>query len=269
VSPPVAVLLRRLQARPGAPDDDDVLGRCEGGALATAFELAQRLEAPVHAIAVGPARREDRVLAMALRAGCARAMRVDDSELAEVDYLGLAQVLAAAIRHVGARVVVCGDRSADEGAGAIGPAVAELLGWSHLTCVTRIAIEADSLVAVRRADGVMQRVRLQMPAVVCAVAPPLERPARASTNDPAPDDAQAEDEPVDPRSKRKPRPRTPPPSIDELELSELGLDPRAVAPRRTSAGRLRQVRSRGAAALASSAADLIERLRADRLLGES
>jgi electron transfer flavoprotein alpha/beta subunit len=258
---PVVVLLRRLQARPGAPgDESEVLGRCEGGALAAALEIGARLDAPVIAIALGPSRREDRVLAMALRAGCARAVRIDDSDLGDVDYLGLAQVLAAAVKHVGARIAVCGDRSGDEGAGAIGPALAELLEWSHLTAVARVAVEGDALAVVRHGDGVVQRVRVQMPAVMCVAAAPVV--TRASTETPAIVEYADEDTPL---PKRK-RVRTPVPTIDELDLADLGIDPRAVAPRRSSSGKLRQVRSRGAAALVSSAADLIARLREDRLL---
>ena len=256
---PVVVLLRRLQARPGVPgDESEVLGRCEGGALAAAIDLGARMEAPVIAIAVGPARREERVLAMALRAGCERAVRIDDRELGDVDYLGIAQVLAAAVGHVEARLVVCGDRSGDEAAGAIGPALAELLGWSHLTQVHSIAVEGDHLLAVRHGDGVVQRLRVEAPAVLCVAAPPVtvrRAPTRA--------DDDREDEAPAPRRTRA---RTPVPTIDELDLGDLELDPRAIAPRRGSAGKLRQVRARGAPALSPSASDLIARLREDRLL---
>jgi electron transfer flavoprotein alpha/beta subunit len=257
---PLVVLLRRLQARPGTPgDESEVLGRCEGGALSAALDVGTRLEAPVVAIAVGPARREDRVLAMALRAGCARAVRIDDSDLGDVDYLGLAQVLAKAVAHVGARLVVCGDRSGDEGAGAVGPALAELLEWSHLTAVVRATVEGDGLVVVRHGDGVVQRLRLQPPAVLCVVAPPVA--ARAAE----PHAVYNDDEQTPEPAKRK-RARTPVPTIDEIDLADLGLDARAIAPRRTSSGKLRQVRARGAPTLASSATDLIARLRGDRLL---
>jgi hypothetical protein len=260
---PIVVLLRRLQARPGTADEGEVIGRCEGGAMSVAFDLAARLDQPVIAIAVGPARREERVLAMALRAGCSRAIRVDDSQLGDVDYLGLAQVLAAAIKHVGGRVVVCGDRSGDEGAGAVGPAVAELLEWSHLTGVARVTFEGDHMIAVRHADTVFQRVRLQGPAVLCVVAPPIGGGIGRTTGE----HPIATDEVEESRARRK-RARTPPPSIDEIDLADLQIDPRAVAPRRTTAGRLRQVRARGAPTLATSADDLIARLRADRLLGD-
>ena len=258
---PLVVLLRRLQSRPGTPgDESEVLGRCEGGALSTGLEVGARLEAPVCAIAVGPARREDRVLAMALRAGCARAVRIDDSDLGDVDYLGLAQVLAKAVGHVGARLVVCGDRSGDEGAGAIGPALAELLEWSHLTAVVEVTVDGDGLLVMRHGDGVVQRLRMQLPAVLCVAAPPVAPRTTGETPE------VLDDEEPTPTPARRRRVRTPVPTIDELDLADLGLDARAIAPRRTSSGKLRQVRARGAPALASSATDLIARLREDRLL---
>jgi electron transfer flavoprotein alpha/beta subunit len=260
--PPIAVLLRRLQPRPGAPSDEsDVLGRCEGGALSTALDAGTHLEAPVVAIAVGPARREDRVLAMALRAGCTRAIRVDDADLGDVDYLGLASVLAAAVKKLGARIVVCGDRSGDEASGAIGPAIAELLEWAHVTSVRRADVDGDALVVTRAGDGVLQRLRVAVPAVLCVAAPPTVTPVG---NTPRPDDDDDEEEA--PKKKPRVRARTPVPTIDELDLADLGIDPRAIAPRRSSAGRLRQVRARGAPTLSTSPSDLVARLREDRLL---
>jgi len=261
---PIVVLLRRLQPRPGAPgDESDVLGRCEGGALSAALDAGVHLQAPVIAVAVGPARREDRVLAMALRAGCARAVRVDDADLGDVDYLGLATVLAAAIKRLGARMVVCGDRSGDEASGAIGPAIAELLEWIHVTSVRRVDVDGDALVVTRPGDAVVQRLRISAQAVLCVTAPPaIAAPVEPPPE--APDDEETDKK----RRKARVRTRTPVPSIDELDLADLGIDPRAVAPRRSSAGRLRQVRARGGPTLATSPSELVARLREDRLLGE-
>ena len=72
----VAILLRRALARPGQSDEHEVLGPCERGALVAGLRVAEGLGHDAVAIAVGPSRREDRVLAMALRAGCSRALRV-------------------------------------------------------------------------------------------------------------------------------------------------------------------------------------------------
>ncbi|HTJ42622.1 MAG TPA: hypothetical protein VL463_11040 [Kofleriaceae bacterium] len=250
----IAILLRRLQSRPSASADDQVLGRCERGALTAALALGSAMNKQTIAIAVGPARREDRVLAMALRGGASRAVRVSDEGLEDLDYLGLAQVLAATIKWVGASIVLCGDRSEEEGTGAVGPAVAELIGAAHLTSIASIKSESNGartmLLVERVAGGTRERFRIEAPVVLC-MRPPLVRP-RTGTGDTTEELTRT--------------PRNAPSSIEELDLGRLGLEARAIGHRRGTAGRLRPVRGPRRAAVASSAADLIRRLRADHLV---
>lgn len=258
----VAVLLRRLQSRPGQSFDDEVLGLCERGALTTALALAGPLGMAVTAIAVGPARREDRVLAMALRAGCDRALRVSDDSLDELDYLGAAQILAAAARYVSARVITCGDRSQDEHTGAIGPAVAELLGAAHVSQVMRVEVEADALLVERVGDGSYQRFRVTPPVVLCVRPPPLDTAARPPVDEPEDDDSR------DDIRTRRAAALIRVPMIEEVDLRRLGLDRASLVHRRAPAGKLRPVRGRKRALISPTATDLVSRLRADQLIGE-
>jgi electron transfer flavoprotein beta subunit len=245
----VAVLIRRLQGRPGASGDDEAIGRCERGALTAALSLGSALGVPVVGIAVGPARREDRVLAMALRGGANRAVRISDDGLDELDYFGLAQVLAAAATWVQATVVLCGDRSEEEGTGAIGPAVAELLGAAHLTAVANVKSEGSGsrtvLLVDRVAGGERQRFRVETPAVLCMRPTAIRN--RADDEDPSRGPSRVA-------------------AIEELDLPRLGLDLRALGHRKGAAGRLRPVRGPRRALVASSAEDLVARLRADHLV---
>jgi electron transfer flavoprotein beta subunit len=245
----VAILLRRLQGRPSTSAEDEALGRCERAALVTGQALAAARGTAAIAIAVGPARREDRVLAMALRAGCDRAVRVSDDGLDELDYLGLATVLAAILRKVEARCVICGDRAEEEGTGAIGPAVAELLDAAHLTGIVAVAVEKPgrgkpALLVERQADGAILDYRVELPAVLC-VRPSALR-GRLGDDEPA-----------------RPARGT---GIEQFGLAQLGLDPRALGHRRGAAGRLRPVRGPRRTTMAASAADLIGRLRAEHLV---
>src|SRR5205085_5373657 len=141
----VAILLRRALARPGQSDEHEVLGPCERGALVAGLRMAAALGDDAIAIAAGPARREDRVLAMALRAGANRAVRLGADGIDDLDYLGLAEALAATVRSVGADLVTCGDRSIDERTGAIGPALAELLGFAHVTGVVSLTVDGPRI----------------------------------------------------------------------------------------------------------------------------
>jgi len=255
----IAVLLRRLQGRPGANGDGEAIGRCERGALFAALGLGATLGLPVIGVAVGPARREDRVLAMALRMGATRAVRISDDGLEELDYLGVAQVLAAAVRWAGATIVLCGDRSEEEGTGAVGPAVAELMGAAHLTAVASVKSEGTGartvLLVDRVASGARQRFRIEPPAVLCMRPPPIR--SRADL------DALRAASASDDDSGRVPARAA---AIEELDLPRLGIDLRTLDHRKSAAGRLRPVRGPRRALLASSAIDLIQRLRSDHLV---
>ncbi len=242
----VAILVRRAQARPGQPDDDVVLGPCERGALTIGLALAHELATDAVAIAVGPARREDKVLAMALRAGCARAVRVSGDGVDDLDYLGVAEIVAAAVKKVGADVVVCGDRSVDERLGALAPAAAELLAMPHVTAVRGARLEGAALDVDHHASGRIVTLRLARPVVLAVCAPP-SRGGDAPSAPAPPAAAQA---------------------IVAWELEDLGLDARRLAPRKALAGRLRPLRGSRQATIFGDAAELVERLRQERVLPE-
>ncbi|MBL8625608.1 MAG: hypothetical protein JNK64_30125 [Myxococcales bacterium] len=242
----VAILVRRAQARPGQPDDDVVLGPCERGALTIGLALAHELATDAVAIAVGPARREDKVLAMALRAGCARAVRVSGDGIDDLDYLGVAEIVAAAVKKLGADVVVCGDRSVDERLGALAPAAAELLAMPHVTAVRGARLEGGALDVDHHASGRIVTLRLPRPVVLAVCAPP-SRGGDAPSAPAPPAAAQA---------------------IVAWELEDLGLDARRLAPRKALAGRLRPLRGTRQATILGSAAELVERLRQERVLPE-
>ena len=95
----IAVLLRRLLDAPNRPSEFEVLGQCERATLAAALKLSLELDAEVTAIAVGDARMENRVMAIALRAGCHRAVRIYGDTLGDVDVVGTARVIAAAVKE--------------------------------------------------------------------------------------------------------------------------------------------------------------------------
>lgn len=262
----IVVLLRRLCAQPGAVHREQILGRCEGAALAASLHLASELNAQVTAIAVGPAKREDRVLAMALRAGCHRAFRVDLGDAAEVDYLGLASALVPAIERDRYDLVLCGERSQDELQGAVGPAVAELLDIDHLSGVVGVHVEEGLVIARQRGDGCFHTYRCALPALlaISAFRPPPRSAVQAVLEDlgesPEEDARPAEREPATgPVSVRSG-------TIEALRLEQLGLDAGELAHRATMVGRSRPARSGPNAMMAASPRELIARLEDDRLL---
>jgi len=249
------LFLRRLRGEPGHVSEHAVLGQCERAALAAAMKLREELGATLTTVAVGPASREERVLAMTLRAGCDRAVRVHDRNLDELDYLGLAQILAATAKHLDFDLILCGDRSEDELQGAVGPAVAGLLDVAHISglCDVKgeIADERPSLLVRHRAGGQFHSIRYTPPAVLCVAAFPRAR---------HPHDRQDDRDPAAAVSIRSG-------TMERLGLDTLGLDPRALSHRRRFLGRPRAMRDGCNATLFTSANDLVSRLVGDRLLG--
>jgi electron transfer flavoprotein beta subunit len=116
----------------------------------------------------GPACTE--VLRHALAMGCDRAVHVQDPGLAAWDELGLAAVLASAVRAAepDAGLVLCGKQNIDNDAGELGPALAEFLGIPHVgaVCGATLADDAKSVRVRRRVEGAEETFEVLLPALL-------------------------------------------------------------------------------------------------------
>jgi electron transfer flavoprotein beta subunit len=237
----IVLLIRRLRARPDGAASPRVLGICDQAALAAALTVARALPGASVGVLAAGGPGEDEALRHALAAGADTATRVDDPALATVDYQGIGRALAAAIRHLGADLLVCGDRSEDEAQGAVGPAVAEALGVPHLTGARDLGVDGGAIVLTRREAGVMRTLKLTPPALVAVAgqAAPAPAPAAGKTGS----------------------------GITVLELSALGLQGAELRHREGLLGRAHPVRVARNATLVAEPAELVSRLREDHLLG--
>ena len=108
-----------------------------------AIELAleQKDAAPdtvVSVISVGGPRTKD-ALRQALAMGCDDATIVGGDGADTLGPLGVANALAAAAADLQPDLVLCGKQASDDDQGFVGPALAEALGWPHVSAVTKIA----------------------------------------------------------------------------------------------------------------------------------
>lgn len=102
-----------------------------------------------------------------LARGADRAVRLDDPAFAGSDTLGKARILAAAIQAEGVGLVLTGRQGIDTDQSAVGPMVAELLGWRQATWVDKLVIDKGTFVADRAAGGgVRERIRGNLPAII-------------------------------------------------------------------------------------------------------
>src|SRR5262249_28270249 len=91
------------------------------------------------------------------RAGGSAGRPAAHAALEAVDYHGVARVLAQATKKGGYDLILAGDRTEEESQGAVGPAVAEMLGVPHLTAAIDVDLEGEGALRVTRRDmGVLR-----------------------------------------------------------------------------------------------------------------
>jgi electron transfer flavoprotein beta subunit len=146
-------------------------------ALEEALQLKERNDGAgeVVVLSAGPERVES-TLREALAKGADRALHIVTPEngpgsLAERDTLGVAQLLADAVRSESPDLVLTGLQSDDLGAGQTGVVLAELLGLPHATLVLSVETAAPGAAArikVKREleDGWFQNIEMPLPALL-------------------------------------------------------------------------------------------------------
>ena len=144
--------------------------RADRAALEWALGLADRAVA----LTVGPPEAGS-ALAWALGRGAARAVRVWDEALGELDLSATARVLSAAVRRIAPDVVLAGERGLAGATGALPALVAAHLGWPCVDGAIRLAGEPREIVVERRlGGGRREELGVPCPAVIGVTADSVE-----------------------------------------------------------------------------------------------
>jgi electron transfer flavoprotein beta subunit len=135
-------------------------------ALEEALQLKEKHSGEVIALCLGPARAST-TIREALAKGADRAIHIEDEDASGLDTLGLAQLLAAAVKAENADLILTGLQSDDLGYGQTGVVLAELLGWPHGTIIMQVET-TDGGIKVKREleDGWFQFISMPLPAVL-------------------------------------------------------------------------------------------------------
>lgn len=168
------------------PDTDDVAKNPETGsilrhsagsipnpadarAISAALSAGKALSVPVMAITMGPkvARAS---LRQALALGCEQAVHLNDSDLAGADSLITAKSLASIITYYGqAKLVFCGQRSADGDTGQVAGQLSTFLGYRFVPNLRQmIDVEPTFWTVKQRLDNRIQTIQVEFPCV-CSV----------------------------------------------------------------------------------------------------
>jgi len=104
----------------------------------------------VSVVTVGPARSRD-ALRQALAMGCDDASLVLAEE--PLSDLAVARALAKVALETKPDLVLCGKQASDDDQGFVGPALAEVLGWPHVSMLTRLVPAEGGVEVWREVEG--------------------------------------------------------------------------------------------------------------------
>jgi electron transfer flavoprotein beta subunit len=135
-------------------------------ALEEALQLKEKHGGEVIVLSAGP-ERVGSTIREALAKGADRAIHVDCNDLGKRDALGVARLLAAALKPENPDLVLTGLQSDDLGYGQTGVIMAELLGLPHASLILHVE-KADSGLTVKREleEGWFQTIEMPTPAVL-------------------------------------------------------------------------------------------------------
>jgi electron transfer flavoprotein beta subunit len=135
-------------------------------ALEEGLRLKERHGGEVNALSMGP-ERVKQTIKEALAKGADRGIHVADDNFAELDPLGAAKSLAAAIKKEKFDLVLTGLQSDDHGFGQTGVLLAALLDLPHATIIMAIEVQDGKMRLKRELEaGWFQNIECPLPAVL-------------------------------------------------------------------------------------------------------
>src|SRR6059036_275619 len=160
--------LRVNEAKTWVRDQDASfeLNEPDAYALEEALRLKEKHGGEVVALCAGPARAAQ-TIREALAKGADRAIHIEEENLNALDTLGVAKLLAGAVKPESPDLILTGLQSDDLGYGQTGVVLAELLGIPHSTIIMQVEV-LNSKIRVKREleDGWFQHIEMPLPAVL-------------------------------------------------------------------------------------------------------
>ena len=150
-------------------DEDDLsytINEPDAYALEEALQLKEKHGGEVVVVCAGP-ERVTSTLREALAKGADRAIHIEADDLGERDTLGVARMLADAMKGESPDLILTGLQSDDLGLGQTGVVMAELMGIPHATLIMHVE-KTDTGLKVKREleDGWFQHMEMPLPALL-------------------------------------------------------------------------------------------------------
>jgi len=147
-------------------DVEFMMNESDAYALEEALQLKEAHGGEVVVLSAGP-ERVGKTIREALAKGADRCIHIQSDDLANFDALGVARLLAAAIKDEQADLILTGLQSDDLGLGQTGVIMAELLSLPHASLILKIEKTDKGIKVLRELeDGWFQHLELPTPALL-------------------------------------------------------------------------------------------------------
>jgi electron transfer flavoprotein beta subunit len=145
--------------------NDRIMNTYDAYAVGEAIGIKERFGANVTVVTAGSHEARE-VLMRALATGADDAILIDFPDHNEVDSLAIAKVISRELANHGFDLVLAGQSTDDYESGQVGPQVAELLRWPHVSLVTHVDLNERSLRVRRDAEASKETIEVPLPAVL-------------------------------------------------------------------------------------------------------
>ncbi len=135
-------------------------------AVEEAIQLKEKHGGEVTVVTVGPSRAES-ALRTALAMGADKAVIVDDESVFGDEYT-ISKVLAAVAKRDQYDLILAGYMAVDDGSAQVGPRLAEELGIPHISTVTKLELEGNTVKVERDVEGDTEMIESSLPILLTA-----------------------------------------------------------------------------------------------------
>jgi electron transfer flavoprotein beta subunit len=134
-------------------------------AIEEALKLKEAHGGEVTVVTVGEEEAE-KELRTVLAMGADKAVLINDEELENRDQFSTAAILAAYLKDKEADIILAGNVTVDGGTGQVGPRLAEELGISAVTMITKLTVDGNKATIERDIEGDLEIVEVSLPVLV-------------------------------------------------------------------------------------------------------
>ena len=134
-------------------------------AIEEAIQLRDKHGGEVTVVTLGEEEAE-KELRTALAMGADKAVLINNEDIEDGDQFSVSTILASFLKSKNPDIVLAGNLAIDGGSGQVGPRLAEELGISAVTSITKLTIEGNKATIQRDVEGDVETVEVSLPILV-------------------------------------------------------------------------------------------------------